>query len=289
MLGLVTVIDKRYFLGGLVMIYSFVKNNPWFKGDIIIIADDLPKYMKEALSLFPNVRWTGIDSELKDRLTLFNRVSPEYTSSPQKFNKLMAFGFTEYEKLLFLDADVLCCGDLSDLFSMRIAGLHACPDRSYYLNKKRERYTFLACNQEEQKAGLEYIECFNSGVMLINFGHLTKNTLTDLFSMISPIKFSTVKTGHCDQYILNLFFNKRYFKISSIYNYLLHCQEEVFSKEGLTFNDAKIIHFVKNPKPWNKSPIEKGSSLEMWYSAYLECLNWMKTVSEVIYKKIMPS
>jgi hypothetical protein len=45
--ALVTVTDKRYHKGTIVLLYSFLKYHPNFKGDLVVIHDRLPDQIQK--------------------------------------------------------------------------------------------------------------------------------------------------------------------------------------------------------------------------------------------------
>jgi lipopolysaccharide biosynthesis glycosyltransferase len=47
--ALATLTDDNYILGTKILIYSFLKYNPWFTGDIVIIFDKLSTLYQEDL------------------------------------------------------------------------------------------------------------------------------------------------------------------------------------------------------------------------------------------------
>ncbi|MEM7993182.1 glycosyltransferase family 8 protein [Morganella morganii] len=139
----------------------------------------------------------------------------------------------ETEKVLYLDADLLCVCNIDDLINYTF------------------KYDKLACvvnhktidednvNSLELKDKTHY---FNSGVMLINTLPWVNVDILSLFSC----KISSRDFKYPDQDVLNIILENRVVYISQVFNNFM---EDVKSGDETVF-----IHFTGSPKPW-----------QMWY------------------------
>ena len=59
-----TVTDANFLVGAEILFYSFLRNNPWFEGDIVVIHDGLTAGDKARLDPFPNVHFHEVGKEL---------------------------------------------------------------------------------------------------------------------------------------------------------------------------------------------------------------------------------
>ena len=284
---LATVTDKSFFQGTLVMIHSFLMRNKWFQGKILIIEDDLDDHMKAMLSLYPGIDFHTVSPDLHNRLQIFTKVLPHYSSKVRKFYMLDVFKLEGLDQLLFLDSDILCTGDLKTLFELRKKGLVAARDKSAHLGEMREEHTFLSFTKMQQKANKSYLDCFNSGMLLINYDKLDKNIFQDLLGMISPMKYATVQTGHADQYLLNIYFKDKTHLVSARWNFLLHCEEAILQSENIRPVDAELLHYVKSQKPWKKGIETDTIQYKKWHKAHEIMLTWLQSHSTDLHNEYM--
>lgn len=141
----------------------------------------------------------------------------------------------EVKKILYLDADMICTGDLKELYDVPLDGK-----------------TWAAAR--DKGIGLKYLEklglpndypYINSGVLLINAQKMRKNyTETDIVKLIREnYKILT----YSDQDFINKFFAGDIKIIDSKYNLLAKDEKyEDISEKPL------IIHYAGSVKPWDE-------------------------------------
>jgi len=271
--GIVTVTDSKYLLGTEVLLFSFLKNNREFIGDIIIIESDLKDEEKSRLMQFPNLYFEKPNQTLLERIEILSNYWPIAGENPKQFYSLETFRFDQYEKLLFLDSDMLCMRNIYHLFHNEIKKpLLVVADSLSHKNELREQQTFSPCSIEDLKDGQEYYKSFNSGFVILNFKFISSNVYSDLLKMINPILFHKNQTRHTDQYILNEYFKKEVDFIEGGYNYLLN----VFPKMEIQQikdpnNRIKIIHYLEYTKPWTTAEPDNSFG-SLWHEYYSELL-----------------
>jgi lipopolysaccharide biosynthesis glycosyltransferase len=231
-----TVLNNDFVEYFLVFLHSIRKHNPWFKLPIIIFYSQL----RSALSThnqtrirkaYKQVEFREVDESKYEH---FKKDTPERLL-PALF-KLETFGIKGHNRVIFLDADMLCLGDISQLFTSDIdfGAVPAGKDRDV---KERVANTF------RRRVG------FNSGVMVIGEKYLNDRTYESLFRY---------KSGPCaDQDVLNRFFRfRKVYCFPHQYNY--HAQ---FFWNGKNTDDVRILHFA-GEKPLEKPELPR---MKVWF------------------------
>ena len=140
----------------------------------------------------------------------------------------------EVDKILYLDADIVCTGYISELYDIDFDGKTwvAVEDKGI-TNKDLERLNL--------PLGHGYI---NSGMLLINLDKLRKNYTED--DVLSIIKANHENWIYPDQDFINKVFCDDIKIIEEKFNLLV---------KGVTFKDLQekplIIHYAGSVKPWN--------------------------------------
>ncbi|KAK4055735.1 glycogenin glucosyltransferase [Microbotryomycetes sp. JL201] len=132
--------------------------------------------------------------------------------------KLHLFRLTQYEKVLFLDADTLILRKISDLFNVD-AAFAAAPD-------------------------IGWPDAFNSGVMLTR---PSKDTFNELIAMMSD----RGSWDGGDQGLLNDYFSN-WHRLSFKYNVTpsaYYTYAPAYKRHG---SDIAVLHFIGNDKPWKR-------------------------------------
>jgi lipopolysaccharide biosynthesis glycosyltransferase len=274
--ALVTVTDKNYYKGTLVLLYSFLKHHPNFTGDILVIHRRLPKKMQQKIiDGFP-VTFIQVSQELHTKLEQLGAQCPQLSNKMSRFYSLELFRLTSYEKLLFLDSDILCKGNLDELWRSEEAFL-AAPDLSFYKSEFRHRKSFTTA--DSGPGGVDvYERTFNAGVMFLNNARMAKNVYSELLNLLRASNYKMVSSGHTDQFLLNQYFEHKVSWLDSRYNYLLRAEELITAKTGLWAKEAILWHYIRNPKPWNfkrllKNKLKGIQSLPYlgeWLDEYVE-------------------
>ncbi|KAF4453116.1 glycosyltransferase family 8 [Fusarium albosuccineum] len=161
--------------------------------------------------------------------------------------KLQVWSRTQFDRVLFLDADTLVLSNLDHLFDLPSAvELAACPDPGFS-------------------------DCFNSGVMLLKPSDSTFSELRQ-FAAVTP----SFDGG--DQGLLNIFFGdgtrhhpcktldatqssvsklgesgeRNWYRLSFTYNMAMHKVYRLYIPAALRYkNEHKILHFIGKMKPWH--------------------------------------
>lgn len=256
---LATVTDRRYLPGTVIMISSFLRHNPWFDGDVVVLHDGLPVRSRRRLLRFPGIRLVQIGEELRGRLRALATRYPDLRPRLARFHSLQAFALTGYERVLYLDSDILCIGDVRPLLDPPLPGsraweaaeppLVACPDQTRFRDQVRDAETFIPMERGGTTPPRDVIpDCFNTGVMVIRPDRLDPETTEGLFARLHPDRWTPTRTGHTDQAVLNRHFGSRCGRAPERYNYLLASDSDRWERPPMS--EAVLLHFLGKPKPW---------------------------------------
>ena len=145
-------------------------------------------------------------------------------------------------RALWLDSDIIVCGDISDYYHMNLQGhcLAVCEDERYVSAKTR--------GTDNDRLGLDRSHrYFNAGVLLMDLERIREYcSPEEVCHLAQRLKDKLV---FFDQDILNcLFQNQVVYVEDRLYNckasYLENAPEEVYS-------DVRILHYYGLNKPWD--------------------------------------
>lgn len=266
---------KDYFRGTAVAVSSFIKNNKWFAGDIIIYtADDLTHEEETLLtSLYKFVIIKKIDistydclKEKKSKFTFYE--SEEYFNSliSNSFYKFEAFTETDYDKVMFIDSDIVIIGSVHTLF---------CNDADliFSIDTEARRFDF-----DIKPRNNEYI---NSGIFVVGKRYLSHLTKEKLLSFYIDTDFSVISDmnpyagRYCDQDVFSMYFANSMCICSNKFN----CK--FFFYDGNA--ETTAIHFIGENKPWLNG---RRVNDEIWYDAETQMMDsvyMMQNKSEITY------
>ena len=210
----------------------------------------------------------NIDLEkLMSRRKNYNYISPE-----TYFRYFIPELFSEYEKVLYLDADILVANDLSILFSEDIADTYSGVIKDSFLvnsiqdeNFKTQQYPELSYRQYLKKIlKKKNRDYFNAGVLLLNLARIRNDKiiskLWDFTIENSPLEFQ-------DQDALNAVFESNVKFLDIRWNVLKNWQKLSNDKKQ---KNPYIIHYVGENKPWvyNKKYSYDYPMIKEWWNIY---------------------
>lgn len=216
-----TTLCDDYADGAAVMIKSFLDNNTWYTGDIVIICWGKlsPKQKLRIGSLSPKIRFREIDETQYSKAQIQGHRAWNYVPA----SRFSMFRLAEYDRLVYLDADVVIMGDIRELFEIPAS--------------------FGACRLKPGE-GMELSDKggFNAGVLTIGSEFISESVHDSLMLI------ATAKPWSGNQVVLNLQFGESVEYLSQNFN---------ITTDQLTddtFGTAKILHFVGEEKPWHSTP-----------------------------------
>lgn len=165
-------------------------------------------------------------------------------------NKLHIWSWTQYEKILFVDADVLCKGSFAELFQVP-GDIAAAPDVWWNILTDYK---------------------FNSGVIVIR---PNLEEFRSLFKAVSDPKMHA--PNDADQAFLNNYYQFRYFGLPYKYNLnivMFHWHPESWD---ILWDEAVFIHFTtRKPMPYDhcERTCDQWEVLSYYGMIYQEMLNF---------------
>jgi UDP-glucose/galactose:(glucosyl)LPS alpha-1,2-glucosyl/galactosyltransferase len=239
-------VDKNYLVGVGVSITSLLINNKSINFSFHIIADEYDenypdKIKKLAVKYNAKISMYKIESEKLKVLP-----STKIWSHAMYF-RLFAFDAfsNRFDRLLYLDADVICKGSLKELVSLNLNNYAAAvvPDVESMQDKAVERL-------HDKKYQGYY---FNSGVVLANLSVWKQDRLTQKALDI----LCNTSYKYPDQDVLNVLLSgKLYYlprKFNTIYTIKSELKDRTHQDYSSLINDETIlIHYTGVTKPWHQ-------------------------------------
>lgn len=153
------------------------------------------------------------------------------------------------DKLLYLDADVACKGDMSALFNTDLSAHFAAAvaDVEAVQNKVEDRLSISGMRGKY----------FNAGVMLVNLTAWKENNLTEkCFAALRDEKIKN-KLHYMDQDLLNILLLNHTVILDNRYNRIYDGAEHFGRKDydkykTIITDDTVLIHYTSDTKPWLK-------------------------------------
>jgi lipopolysaccharide biosynthesis glycosyltransferase len=180
------------------------------------------------------------------------------------FRILIPFLFRRYEKVLYLDGDMICQFDVAELFDFDLGGNLLASSRDilgagiFHFFGKNKKYARQDDLFDAQSSITNPDDYFLAGMLVFNTGAWTIS-LDELLTIAGSKKW-----GNCDQDFLNFFCDKKVLLLPAEYDFVDLEQKDEYhhffdfiprsiQDEYIKAKDhPKIIHFAtKSKKPWN--------------------------------------
>jgi lipopolysaccharide biosynthesis glycosyltransferase len=261
------------------MLHSFLAQNRWFNGDIVVIHRQLTVEHRRYLArIHENVRFLEVSAELQARVNDIVRKYPDFASLQARFYSLETFRLRGYGKVLFCDSDLLFRRPIPELFELP-QSLVVCGDAFHYRDRPREWRGRSNQAASDTLEAVPYHDTFNSGVVLIGQELLTDEHYVGLLDLVDANMNESCSTI-ADQVVFNMYFAGQQHLISATYNYMLGHRAAIYAKEGLRLTDAHVLHYNGPVKPWRAVRLLEASQREprmikacaFWFDAYVACL-----------------
>jgi alpha-N-acetylglucosamine transferase len=240
-IALCTICNDDFIAGAQVMIHSFLRQNDWFKGDIIVMySDSLSPLSDESkkllLSIDPNIIFKPVDeSDYAQAIHKFVNKSGLHLNFMPSLFTFEVFALDGYDAVMYVDSDIIHINSMLEMFRVKGDLLVTPASLSY---------------------PARYHHNFSGGVFTVRGSMISKSIKRAL------IKFAikTKRFSLLDQTIMNDFFQKTpKVWVSNDFN----CSKRCFDDSNFSrFDRSKIslIHYVAE-KPWNT----KKKSTELNY------------------------
>lgn len=151
------------------------------------------------------------------------------------------------DKLLYLDADIICKGNLSYLDTLNF-------NESTYLYAVKDKF-----RSNKNLLPIDMSKYFNSGFLYMSIKHLvTSNIPNQVIELVGKNDFT-----HPDQDALNILLNDKVVNISENFNFMFSLDWHIANKTQIPKiqDEVVFIHFVGLTKPFHE-----------WARFYRECI-----------------
>jgi lipopolysaccharide biosynthesis glycosyltransferase len=211
------------------------------------ISDEFVRLLREQLSRFSNCFIEFID--VSSYISKYDFFVSRHITIETYFRLLIPYIFINYDKVIYLDGDILCLIDISELYAIELNDnlLSAARDVgvSWYYSPKHSEYNskiyqvLLHLKKPE--------DYFNGGMQVLNIDLFRKTyTLNYLLEFVASHEFQV----H-DQDVLNTLCEGRVYLLPFLWNFMrtnnaIYLPEHLKKQYIEAENNPKIIHF----KPW---------------------------------------
>ncbi len=174
-----------------------------------------------------------------------------YISNATFYRLFISELLPEYDKIIYLDSDILVLGDLSELFEYDIQDYILAGVIDWDCQEKLK-----SSEARQTEIGIDLDIYINAGILLMNLNLIRQNQMVDIFKQHMKIKYSLA-----DQDILNICCHNRILRLPLKYNLKARYYRtpKLLEKNPLLLKDRVeegcntplIVHFVGNKvKPW---------------------------------------
>ena len=248
-----TVCNDNYITGLCVLLYSIKKHNPTFNYPFKV-------YYNDDISEENQVKVRGYYPQI-----IFEN-SSIFKNNAKWYNCLLPFKEHEYDKVICIDSDILCLGDVSELNEIDYGNFAACQDANL-------KFLF------QTHLNIRHFFDINSGIFIIPKKMLSSpSVFQDLVNLVD--KYPNEKLG--DQDILN-----RYLKFSPT----IRLPGKYNVKKNVYYNqkynvtdDVRFLHFCGTDKPFltrERTYIKTKNNiyLDHIYELYYSYMNDMEKIN----------
>ena len=213
------------------------------------ISEDTAKKMFQMVEKSKNsIEFIKIDIKLFEKFP-----NLAHFSLNSYFRYLIADLKPEIKKALYIDADMLICGDVAEIYKtdMKGRGIAAVP----YIQEELRLASFL---KHKKNLGLQKDHLyFNSGLMLMDCEYWRKNNISKL--LFDKTAELCGKLQMPDQDVLNVVFENNYAILPKQFNLVMDLSIEYIHLDKLLKNNSGcfVLHYTggKELRPWMKKDV----------------------------------
>ncbi len=244
-IDLVYCVDRNVVEQSLVSLTSVLENNRTTHLNAHYVYAELSaKDMKSIQALQKKYENLNLVFHKVDARRLKGLFSRKYTKiTPIGYGRfLLAEILPDVKKILYMDTDVVCIGDVSSLWSLDISDNFAAAAAEY------PSWYASGMTKNQGKARLfiaKKNEMINSGVMLFNLDYMREKEIVEALFKTDKLIINRMNQ---DQDIYNVVFEGKMLILPAIYNMTTTTYSQNLTK---IFNTV-FIHYTGPSKPWNK-------------------------------------
>ena len=232
--------DENYVKYTMVSIKSMIENaNPKNNYKIYILCTDVSNESLEKLSRLQNdffsIEFVDMEEKMKDlKDSLPVR---DYFSMTTYYRMFIPQMFPELDKVVYIDSDTIVLGDIADMYNFDLGDNYVAAAQCQVIVQEEIFSSYV-----ENVLGMNYLEYFNAGVLVMNCKAFREIDLLKTFLELLDMYTFVVAQ---DQDYLNLICKDKVLWMDSAWNM------EVFGELPCKEEEMKIIHFNLSAKPWN--------------------------------------
>ncbi|MDR1146818.1 MAG: glycosyltransferase family 8 protein [Verrucomicrobiales bacterium] len=242
------VTDKNYLLGLRVAIRSLLGHAGRPRPRVWVVCDESvnARERRRLESLDAAVRVVAVTNAHRQRL---------HTTAHYSHAMYLKFDLPtllpELDQVLYLDADVLVTGDLSELWGLALGDDYAAAVEERGMGAKLTRYT-----RERLRLAGRYV---NSGVLLLNLAALRRD---DLPRRLAAFTAARPWLSMPDQDAFNVLLAGRLRYLAPEFNYMtMYLDQPGYALPAAT---VKIVHYADWRKPWRAATVPRGAEWRQW-------------------------
>ncbi|AFI92575.1 lipopolysaccharide 3-alpha-galactosyltransferase [Pectobacterium parmentieri] len=243
--------DEKFIYGCAIAIASILLKNPDYCLSFHVFTDKLSDGDKARFQEMAEQYNTTINIYIVDCSWLKTLPETKLWSYAIYFRFIIAdYFYKTLDKVLYLDADIICNGSLQELIQLdlsnHIAAVVLDGDSNWWKNRAQK------FQQPELSNGY-----FNSGVLLIGVNNWHQATVTEnSMRFLTDPEMKKVIT-HPDQDILNILLAGKFHQLGNKYNTQFSINYELKYSNGESApspisNETVFIHYIGPTKPWHK-------------------------------------
>lgn len=240
-------VDKNFLFGCGVSITSVLINNSMMNFVFHIFIDEISEVDKNHFLQLAQSFKTCIQIHIVncDRLREFP--TTKNWSVAMYFRFIIGDYFIgQQERILYLDADIVCQGKINSLMTIPLDGNVA----GVVVERDNKWWALRAKSLECAPLAKGY---FNSGVLLLNIAEWAKYYVSGKAMLMLSDKNITQRLTYMDQDILNIILIGKVKFIDSVYNTQFSINYELKSSFVNPINEnTALIHYVGPTKPWHE-------------------------------------
>ncbi|OCG03219.1 glycosyltransferase [Gilliamella sp. wkB112] len=244
-------IDRNFFLGCVISITSILLNNPNDDFRFHIFTNHINDDFQHKVEQLTNKYKTCIIIYFIDDNNLSNLPTTRNWTIATYFRFIIAdYFYNQLDKILYLDADIICKGSLHELFVLPFDKniIYAVEDKDSIWWKK------CAIRLNENKLLSAY---FNAGFLLINLKKWESFNVNGKSLKLLADENLSKKFTHLDQDVLNLILLEEVKYLDKRYNQQVNINYELKYKSKSNFycpitDETILIHYIGPTKPWHK-------------------------------------
>ncbi|GFN46889.1 glycosyltransferase [Candidatus Regiella insecticola] len=243
-------VDKKYLFASGISITSILLNNDNSSFSFHVFTDFLDVENESKFKKLAKNRCADITLHLIDCKKLKNLPCSERFNYSAYIRLIIAGQLCgSKDKILYLDADIFCNGSIEALNDIEL-GNNACGVVKDTLGKSERAK--LSMRLDIPNIEQSY---FNSGFLLLNPAYWRSHNIThQAFALLGSKKYEG-KLVFFDQDVLNILFFGKTIHLSAKYNRIYNLSHERKRKQKNCalpdLNDAALIHYTGNTKPWH--------------------------------------